>query len=94
MREVSQIGCPRHDLPDAHRRKDIIDKQADDKEDGTKGYTRFAVDEAGRMTEDAAKSWASWQYQTLVRYGAKPYIYNPLIHGLNPLDEKGEEERP
>lgn len=56
--------------------------------------TLFDVDEVGRMTEEAAKSWAGWQYQTLVRYGAKPYIYNPLIHGLNPLDEKGEEERP
>ncbi len=54
----------------------------------------FAVDEAGRMTEEAARTWSGWAYQTLVRYGAKPYIYNPLIHAVNPFDEKGEEERP
>ena len=41
MREVSQIGCPRHDLPDAHRRKDIIDKQADDKEDAFVKMKRY-----------------------------------------------------
>lgn len=54
----------------------------------------FDLTDEGEITERAARTWANFAYGELVRVGTRPYVYNPLIHGVNPMDEKGPDERP
>lgn len=50
------------------------------------------ADPAGDAGEAAAQTFAAWARSQLTKVGARPYTYNPLIHGINPADEKGENE--
>ena len=48
----------------------------------------------GEMTDKAARTWANFAYSELVKVGRRPYVYNPQANGVNPMDEKGPDERP
>lgn len=47
----------------------------------------------GSEAAAAAKStWETFLREQLTKVGQRPYTYNPLIHGINPADEKDENE--